>query len=536
MNRLFYPGMRKDDMARAWVPPVRIVHQTECVKNAERLCGKLETQAYLHFDPEFCTIPAGGSVIFDFGQELHGAFSLTSASMQAIKIRVTLGESVSETLKTPTTDHAVHQLEVMLPMLGQFSFGNAAFRFVRLEVLAGQEELHLLCAAIQTVYRDWDYAGSFQCSDDRLNRIWQTSAYTVHLNCQEYIYDGAKRDRLVWMGDLYPEVRTILSVFNEYDLIEKSMDFLRTRKKPEQFMNGTPSYSCWWIICLYELYLYRNNRAWLENQKEELDRLLRQLMGYVGCDGREQLPEWRFLDWSTEAMPEVKHAGLQGLLAWTLNVGAILAGELGLNDTAAQCRKISARVRQITPDCHGNKIAAAMQTLGMGVDHNRIFRNEPDKGISTFYGYFVLLARAENGDLNGALDLIRTYWGGMLDAGATTFWEDFETGWLKDSFGIDSMPVPGKKDIHADFGKYCYKGIRHSLCHGWAGGPAAFLSEKVLGIKPVEPGFRKVCIKPAPGNLEYIYGTMPTPYGPITVEADRKHGQKITLPDGVTAV
>ena len=140
-----------------------------------------------------------------------------------------------------------------------------------------------------------------------------------------------------------------------------------------------------------------------------------------------------------------------------------------------------------------------------------------------------------SGDLNGALDLIRTYWGGMLDAGATTFWEDFETDWLNGSFGIDSMPAAGKKDIHADFGKYCYKGLRHSLCHGWAGGPAAFLSEKVLGITPVEPGFRKVQIKPQLWGLDCISGAVPTPYGLITVEADKK-GQKIGLPDGITMV
>ena len=176
-----------------------------------------------------------------------------------------------------------------------------------------------------------------------------------------------------------------------------------------------------------------------------------------------------------------------------------------------------------------------MQTLGLGTDHSAIFKLNPDKGISTFYGYFVLLARTATGDLSGALDLIRTYWGGMLDAGATTFWEDFETDWLNGSFGIDSMPAAGKKDIHADFGKYCYKGLRHSLCHGWAGGPAAFLSEKVLGITPVEPGFRKVQIKPQLGGLDHISGAVPTPYGLITVEADLR-GQKICLPDGITSV
>jgi len=42
-----------------------------------------------------------------------------------------------------------------------------------------------------------------------------------------------------------------------------------------------------------------------------------------------------------------------------------------------------------------------------------------------FYGYYMLNARAEAGDYQGAMDNIREYWGSMLDLGATTFWEDF---------------------------------------------------------------------------------------------------------------
>jgi hypothetical protein len=31
---------------------------------------------------------------------------------------------------------------------------------------------------------------------------------------QEYLWDGIKRDRLVWIGDMYPEVSTIHAVFD----------------------------------------------------------------------------------------------------------------------------------------------------------------------------------------------------------------------------------------------------------------------------------------------------------------------------------
>lgn len=43
---------------------------------------------------------------------------------------------------------------------------------------------------------------SFNCSDPLLNNIWMMGAYTVQLNMQDYLWDGVKRDRLVWVGDL----------------------------------------------------------------------------------------------------------------------------------------------------------------------------------------------------------------------------------------------------------------------------------------------------------------------------------------------
>ena len=134
-----------------------------------------------------------------------------------------------------------------------------------------------------------------------------------------------------------------------------------------------------------------------------------------------------------------------------------------------------------------------------------------------------------------ALELIRRYWGGMLDCGATSFWEDFDLDWTVDAGRIDELPVPGKKDIHADFGAYCYKGLRHSLSHGWSCGPAPFLSERVLGVRFLAPGGRCVSVRPDLGDLGYVRGRVPTPYGLITVEAESSGKVKVSLPDGVTA-
>ena len=77
------------------------------------------------------------------------------------------------------------------------------------------------------VIRDIPYVGSFRSDDERLNRIWEVGAYTVHLNMQDYLWDGIKRDRLVWLGDMHPEVRTINAVFGHNPVVAQSLDVTR---------------------------------------------------------------------------------------------------------------------------------------------------------------------------------------------------------------------------------------------------------------------------------------------------------------------
>ena len=114
------------------------------------------------------------------------------------------------------------------------------------------------------------------------------------------------------------------------------------------------------------------------------------------------------------------------------------------------------------------------------------------------------------------------YWGAMLDLRATTFWEDLDYNDVAKAGRIDGFVPEGTYDIHADGGAYCYKGLRLSLCHGWASGATPWLSENVLGVRILEPGCRKVKIEPHLGDLEWAKGTYPTPYGEISVSHVRQ--------------
>lgn len=189
-------------------------------------------------------------------------------------------------------------------------------------------------------------------------------------------------------------------------------------------------------------------------------------------------------------------------------------------------------------DC-SNKQISALYALCGGADCRAVSKEllcGGAKGLSTFLGGYVLECLAKGGCGRQALAIMKEYWGTMLKCGATTFWEDFDIDWINDkTVGIDKFVPDGMSDIHGDFGKFCFKGFRHSLCHGWASGSVSLLSRTVSGVTLLEPGFKKVRISPDDCGLEYAKTKYPTPYGVIEVEIE-KGKTNIKVPHGIETV
>ncbi|MDH6303784.1 alpha-L-rhamnosidase [Parabacteroides sp. PF5-5] len=563
-------SQQRDKRVREYIPPVRIVWQQgdTLIKGADNLLLPGNGQADMS-NTNLCVLRSTESecsaLLLDFGKELQGGIQLVTgmpSSSTPVEVRIRFGESVSEAMsdigeKGATNDHAMRDFTVKLPWLGVMEVGNSGFRFARIDLVTPSTELHLKEARAIFSYRDIAYKGSFRCNDERLNKIWQTGAYTVHLNMQDYLWDGIKRDRLVWVGDLHPEVMTINSVFGYNECVPKSLDLIRDITPLPSWMNGISSYSIWWILIQRDWYYYQGDIRYLKKQQAYLTDLLRLLISKTDKDGKEQLDGHRFLDWPSSENKEAIDAGLQALMIMAFRAGEELCAILGEFDLATQCNKAakkalkaSSKVQQALvssskePDAPGSKQAAALMALaGMmpadDADSKYLSVNNA-KGFSTFYGYYMLRAMAAADNYQGALDVIRRYWGAMLDLGATTFWEDFNIDWLTDAGQIDELIPEGKKDIHGDYGDYCYKGFRHSLCHGWASGPTSWLSEYVLGVQVIEPGCSKVRIKPNLGDLQWVEGSFPTPKGIISIRHEKKpDGQiesSIKAPEGIIIV
>ena len=539
--------------------PVKVVWKQGKIQGEEHLLQQKERQISVRPSDVFTMETSEqepAAILLDFGCELHGGlkiFSFGGSEKDGMKVRIRFGESAAETMSEPggetnaTNDHARRDFIADIGFCSKNVIGETGFRFVRIDLLT-EGSLRLKSVLAELVWQDVPYRGSFCCSDELLNRIWETGAYTMHLNMQEYIWDGVKRDRLVWIADMHPETLTVRTVFGDNAAVKKSLDFARKDTPLPGWMNNIASYSMWYVIILYDWYFYTGDLDWVREQKEYLAGIAAQLVGLIGEDGRYLLGKYEyFLDWPSCEDQEATDAGVKAIHYMALKRLADLFAALQDEDLSALSEKLKKEmetVRDAGRNLHGSKPAAALSGL-FGLEKcktvsEEILLKRGTKGMSTYMAYYILSALSEAGYTKEALDLAREYFGGMLELGATTFWEDFDTDWMANAAPIDRLPEEGETDVHGTYGGYCYKGFRHSLCHGWASGVTAWLTERVLGVSITEPGCRSLNIRPDLGDLSEDCGIFPTPVGDVKIDVRKNEkGEtevKAEAPQGINLV
>ena len=472
------------------------------------------------------------SVLLDFGCEFHGGIRILTAKMaKPTRIRITFGESISEATsdigyKYAGNDHSPRDFETTIPRLADIEFGQTGFRYVRIELLEDEARLNIKSIIGVFVYRDMQYVGSFNCSDPLLNKIYDTAAYTVHLNMQNMLWDGIKRDRLVWVGDTHPEYLAIRSLFDNCSIVFENLRFAREEAVLPGWMNGMPSYSFWWLIILRDVSFTSDDYSLVKESKTYIEGLLEQIFSKINSDGTHDFGRY-FLDWQTKNKPEAV-AGVHALMYMAIEAVGEMCSVIDNNELADKCKEYCRILKKQVPSAYNCSSANALLILAdLGGDLDVIINNG-EFDMSTLMSYYISSALSQNGYAQKAIDMIRSYYGGMLDMGATTFWEDFDMRWLENATRIDEFPTEGKLCVHADRGQHCYRGLRHSLCHGWSAGPVAFLAEYVLGIRFTAAGGKSATLAPMLCDLEYANGSYPTKYGRIIVEW-RKEGDKTVL-------
>ena len=523
----------------------------------------------------FTVTPSGSngavppSIVVDFGKEIAGRVRVEAriegntggktegTGGMGYAVFVGTGESKEEAVKAPW--NGAHRLELRNEQAAFTPY--SAFRYAKLTFPSVPKGLTtgtrlIINVTLDHKYYPVEYKGSFDCSDDLLTRIWYTGAYTSHLCMQEDIWDAPKRDRARWIGDLHVSGAVINLAFADRFLMEQTMQRLRDEAQggnlpsasPKQHVNGIPGYSCAWICTLADFHRHIGDYAYLNRQHDSLISLLDYFNDEL--DGRQLFANlrkaWPFVDWAPDFnkdSPQAR-AATHLFLVKAAREAVFLLYEMGdpasAKKYASWADSLSEAAQRYLADPVLNTFGDRRQENAMAIysgvatplQTQSIYEkvlapNSPAWDIiaTPYYNNYVIYAMSQAGHTMETLSTIRAYWGGMLNEGATSWWESYDPKW-------------DKNDFHAHLQADDSTGYFVSLAHGWSTGPTSWLTERVLGVRPTTGGFKTVDIAPELGDLAWAEGDVPTPTGILRVRAD-KHpyglSVKVTIPRDVRA-
>jgi hypothetical protein len=482
----------------------------------------------------------------DFGREVEGRVEFQSDCDCDAWVTIQYGESAEE---AKAGGHFVGTDLLRIANHSTAYGPKAGFRYAKIRFVGGGPEIKFKTIQLDGIYYPVEYKGSFESSDPLLNRIWETGAYTMHLCMQDDIWDAVKRDRGRWIGDLDVGGRVVNSVFADHFLVEDTMTRLIGESPVTEQVNTIPGYSALWVTAVAEYYRHTGAKDFLASVHTRLVELLKLMDS--GFDDRDVFAnpgkQWLFVDWSPGLFADTPEARQATQIEYyrAYKEGAYLLRELNDNATADHYEKragaIRAATNQYLRDTKTGTYGPRWQTNAMAIVSGlatpeqypvlwdnvleNVAQDRPDSPIiSPYYNYYVVSAMAQAGHRAEALQWIRTYWGGMLAEGATSFWEAYDLRWPKTNSHV-SLQADGTT------------GYFVSLAHGWSSGPTAWLMEQVLGINPTSSGFGHVAIRPDLIDLSWARGAEPTPSGPIKVDIknDGTFRLALDLPPSVDA-
>jgi len=482
-------------------------------------------------------------LVLGFRKECTGRLRIVSDSPAPMRLEVQYGESAEEALSNPY----LGSNEIYVPPFGTVYGPKSAFQYALVRFLGGTSPLRFKAIDADFIYYPVKQMGYFQCPDPTLNKIWETGAYTAHLCMQDAIWDGPKRDRTCLAGGLDITARVISDVFGDRFLIDKSLkELIAAAGNPvKNDVNGIPGYSALWVMTEADYFRHSGDLEHLKSVQDSLRALMDYMATQIDEKGlfRNSNNRSTFVDWSPDLDQDSAESRRVTLMQFlrAFNEGAWLLEQAGDATAAEKFRQIAEKLRADTLrnslDPARNIFGDRWQTNAMAIysgladsaQRAAVWENILSRpyrfNVTPHFNYFAISAMAEAGRRDQAADWIMDYWGGMLRPDTTTFWEGYDSRWPKEHFHAH---------LQTDHGE----GYFVSLCHGWSGGPTAWLMEQVLGIQPTAAGFSQVSIRPDLCGMKYARGAEPCPRGLVKVDyrhEDSDFQAAIELPEGVTA-
>ena len=408
---------------------------------------------------------------------------------------------------------------------------SRAMRYVLVECTG---EVSVESVTMQKEMKDVPYRGTFSCSDTLLNHIWDVSAYTLHLTDREVMIEGIKRDRWMWSGDAIQSYLMNYYVFMDAPVVRRTIWALRGKDPVRQHINTILDYTFYWVNSIYDYYLYTGDREFVTRIYPRMQSLMQWVEGRLNSRGMVEgkKEDWVFVDWSPRKMSKGGELSFEQMVYLrsleAMHLCADIVGDEANSKKYAE-QEQTLRKQLVPVFWNGTPFAHTFEKGSLSEEVTRyanifavlygyaddaqeesilknVLLNDSVMPITTPYmRFYELEALCSLGKHDLVMQEMRSYWGGMLKEGATTFWETYDP----------TEKYPQRLAMYGHrYGK--------SLCHAWGASPIYLLGKYYLGVRPTKPGYEEWECRPSLGDLKWMKGDVPTPKGNIHVEMTRK--------------
>ncbi len=388
--------------------------------------------------------------------------------------------------------------------------------------------------------------GSFSCSDERLDRIWEISTRTLKLCMEDTFTDCPLYEQTFWVGDARNEALFAFPVFGAADIAKRGIRLaaqmpdaspLVACQCPNDWFVHLPAWSFLWGISVWDYYWYSGDAAFVEQIFPAVIENIRGGEGLLNEDDLFSGPFWNMFDWSgaDQDQDTVVHNTM-------FVVGAI--------DAALKCADVIGNQHHDTWLCELRKrLVDAVNRLWD--DEKQAYPDSihDDGSISestcqhtSFLS--ILYNIVEEKNYAAALKNVLTPPPGMVDIGSPfAFLYLYETleqvgrdDAILDSIYADYVPMieRGETTVTERLGEH-----QRSRCHAWSSSPCYFLNRIILGIRQTAAGGKAFDISPMVTNgITHAEGAVATPFGALLVKWEVVDGRlrvRIAAPAGVKA-
>lgn len=492
-----------------------------------------------------------GGTLYDFGRETMGFILLDPCSSDST-VCIFYGESREEALDH---DHC-ETLDILDVKASETTQTPVAKAFRYVHIVTDTEQKLSVSALFEYLPQNEEMSGSFECSDDEVNRIWEIGKYTMDLTTREFFVDGIKRDRWTWSGDAIQSYLMNYYLRFDTDTVRRTIRQLRGKDPVTAHINTIMDYTFYWFKSILDYYEYTADIAFVREMYPRMLSLMEYVLGRTDNEGfaEGQPDDWIFVDWVDFPMHKRGVMAFEQILfaksAETMTLCAEILRDNPLENapqgsiTTAQYASDAERFNDIylnlkkkifltfwdkekkaflhniedgTLNTMVTKFPNMFAILFDYVSEERkqdilhhVLLNPSVEAITTPYmRFYELEALCMMGRHSFVMEEIKSYWGGMLENGATSFWEKY----VPSEKGTEHLQMYGRP-----YGK--------SLCHAWGASPVYLLGKYFLGIRPLKPGYTEWECRPNLGGLKWMKGSVPTPFGPIQVSVSEK---KVTV-------